>query len=425
MDTQGWRRSLLVGFANYIDGGSIIAGSATLPLWAEQFHLEPRFLGLIAAFSANGIAAGVGALFGGFLCDRVGRKTIYQYDMLFYAFGMAWLVFAVTPAMVIAGSVLVGLAVGADIPASWSLIAEGAPERRRGAHSAVAQVLWVLGPLVVLLMFFVLAPYGITGARVAFAHLMMLALVLAVLRSRIKESQIWLAARGLQAAHGSKRKFWTTRNVRAMTFLIGLYGIWNLYAGTLGFFLPFLLRTFAGQTQAAAVGFQALGATLSMLFLILVFMRYVDRVNQRILLGISIVLQLVGITLFAVLPPTRAVVFAFILISSVSSLGSIQAFYQLWSTELFPTLIRGTAQGITFAVVRVAVGVWSLFVPLIAAASFTSLVWILDGFLIASGLIGLIWAPRNEGKSLQQIEIEIQETSEGASRRLSCGEATR
>ena len=49
----------------------------------------------------------MGALLGGYLCDRYGRKRIYQFDMLFYAFGMAWLVFASAPWMIVLGFVLV------------------------------------------------------------------------------------------------------------------------------------------------------------------------------------------------------------------------------------------------------------------------------------------------------------------------------
>ncbi|MDA8205261.1 MAG: MFS transporter, partial [Thermaerobacter sp.] len=128
---EHWKNSILAGLANYIDGGSIVAGSAALALWAAAYHLTPTFVGIIGAFSANAISAGIGALVGGWLCDQVGRKKIYQYDMLFYAFGMLWLVFAIRPWMIVVGSILVGLAVGADLPASWSLIAELAPQRER------------------------------------------------------------------------------------------------------------------------------------------------------------------------------------------------------------------------------------------------------------------------------------------------------
>ncbi|MGH8295596.1 MAG: MFS transporter, partial [Steroidobacteraceae bacterium] len=238
-----WKNTILAGLANYIDGGSIVAGSAALALWVSAYHLTPAFVGLIGAFSANAISAGVGALVGGWLCDRVGRKKIYQYDMLFYAFGMLWLVFAVSPWMIVVGSVLVGLAVGADIPASWSLIAEQAPQGERGKHSGVAQVLWYLGPVVVLLLSLALAPLGALGARIVFAHLAIVAVVLTVLRSGMKESVLWADARakisqGREAvwSRGRLRPLFSSQGLKSMLFLIGMYGIWNLWAGTNGFF---------------------------------------------------------------------------------------------------------------------------------------------------------------------------------------------
>ena len=76
-----WRNTILAGLANYIDAGSIVAGSVALALWKEIYGLSDNFIGLIGAFSANAISAGVGALIGGILCDKFGRKKIYQYDM--------------------------------------------------------------------------------------------------------------------------------------------------------------------------------------------------------------------------------------------------------------------------------------------------------------------------------------------------------
>jgi MFS transporter, SP family, inositol transporter len=76
--------------------------------------------------------------------------------------------------------------------------------------------------------------------------------------------------------------------------------------------------------------------------------------------------------------------------------------------ELFPTLLRSTAQGLMFAVVRIALGFWSLYVPTLTKSGFSTLAWILTGFVAVSGLIGFVFAPRNEGKTLDQIQRERQ-----------------
>jgi inositol transporter-like SP family MFS transporter len=404
-----WKNTILAGLANYIDAGSIVSGSAALALWAAQYSLSPTFIGVLGAFSANAISAGIGALIGGRLCDLFGRKKIYQYDMLFYAFGMLWLVFAVQPWMIVVGFVLVGLAVGADIPASWSLIAEMAPSKERGKHSGVAQVLWYLGPVVVLLMFLVLEPLGILGARIVFAHLAIVAIVLTMLRSGMKESALWEEAKAKEKAGEAVKKasfasLFTGQNIKAMLFLIGMYGIWNLWAGTNGFFFPYILRTVGSESQATSVAMQAMGFLIAMVSIGLVFMRFSDKVNQRLLFGVSALIQIAGMALLAIFPLTTPVAMAYLVLVWFGSGFGAQSFFQLWSAELFPTLLRSTAQGFTFAIVRIGLGVWSFFVPVLTATGFTTLAWILTGFLVVSGLIGVIGAPRHEGKSLQEIE---------------------
>ena len=86
--------------------------------------------------------------------------------------------------------------------------------------------------------------------------------------------------------------------------------------------------------------------------------------------------------------------------------SSAQSFFQLWSAEQFPTMLRSTAQGVTFAIVRIGLGCWSFFVPILTSTGFHTLALMLTGFLVASAAVGLIWAPRNEGKSLEQLEEE-------------------
>ncbi len=185
-----------------------------------------------------------------------------------------------------------------------------------------------------------------------------------------------------------------------------MYGIWNLWAGTNGFFFPYILRTVGSQTQTASVAMQAAGFFVAMLSIGLIFMRYSDRVNQRLLFAISSVIQITGMALLALFPLTTPVALTYLVLVWFGSGFGAQSFFQLWSAELFPTLLRSTAQGITFAVVRISLGLWSFFVPLLTATGFTRLAWILTGFLLVSGLIGTLWAPRNEGKSLEQIQAE-------------------
>jgi inositol transporter-like SP family MFS transporter len=422
---EDWKNTVLAGLANYIDGGSIVAGAAGLSLWAGAFGLSSSLVGVIAAFSSNAISAGVGALVGGRLCDKFGRKRIYQWDMLLYAFGVAWIVFAAQPWMLILGYVLAGLAVGADVPASWTLIAESAPDKHRGRHSGMAQILWYLGPVVVLVMTLALSSLGLLGIRIVFAHLLVLALALWAMRRGMAESSTWQAAQepvvaessGAEARErtssvldaGHVRQLFSRQNLGAMLFLAGMYGIWNLFAGTNGFFLPYILRTVGSQSQAMSVALQCAIFVVSILAIALVFMPFVDRANQKWMFGVAAAVQVVGVALFAVFPLTLVVTLGYVLLVGIGQGLGQQSFFQLWSGELFPTLLRSTAQGLIFAVVRIALGIWSFFVPVLTANHGLHVVaWILTGFVLISGAIGWIWAPANGGKSLEEIERERQ-----------------
>jgi len=155
-----------------------------------------------------------------------------------------------------------------------------------------------------------------------------------------------------------------------------------------------------------SVALQAGGFVLSMLSIYFIFMKLADRMNQRLLFGLSAVMQIAGMSLLALFPLTLPVAMLHVFLMQVGGGFGAQSFFQLWSSEQFPTMVRATAQGLTFAIVRIGLGFWSFFVPVLTATGFTTLAWILVGFLVVSGLIGLAWAPRNEGKSLEQIETE-------------------
>jgi inositol transporter-like SP family MFS transporter len=183
-----------------------------------------------------------------------------------------------------------------------------------------------------------------------------------------------------------------------------MYGIWNLWAGTNGFFLPYILRTVGNQSQAASVALLTFSFVTGMLSIGLIFMQVSDKVNQRLLFLASAVIQVIGMSLFAIFPLTLPVALIHIFLMALGGGFGAQSFFQLWSSEMFPTLLRSTAQGVMFAIVRISLGFWSFFVPILTASGFHTLAWILTGFLVVSGVIGVLGAPRNEGKSLEELE---------------------
>jgi inositol transporter-like SP family MFS transporter len=107
------------------------------------------------------------------------------------------------------------------------------------------------------------------------------------------------------------------------------------------------------------------------------------------------------VLLFALLPLSTLVALAYVVLQGMGGGFGPQAFFQLWSAESFPTHLRSTALGLMFGVVRIALGIWSFYVPeLTTRAGFHTLAWLLFSFLVLSGVLGIVYAPTRARRSL-------------------------
>ncbi|MET4783415.1 MFS transporter [Glaciihabitans sp. UYNi722] len=406
-----WKRVILACMADYLDAGAIVAASTGLVLWTSAFGFNPTALGLLAALGVNAGSYAVGALVGGLLGDRVGRKRVYQYDLLIYVAGALLVVFAGQGWMIFAGLIILGLAVGADVPTSWALIGEIAPSKKRGSLMGMTSVFWSAGPVVVLLLAFGLSGLGVLGVRIVFAHLAVVALITWVLRRRLKESEMWVAARAKAALSGNSVR-WLFRNYGGRLFFVFIvHSLGAVALGTFGFFLPFILRTVGGQNQAASVGFNAVYYALTGIGVAVLFMPLVDRINRRVLYGVAGLFTALALLMMIFLPLSNPwVVLTFVVVFALSASCGQEQFYRVWCQELFPTAVRATAQGVIICGQKIALAVWSVFVPLIVATSFQGFTWVLFGAVSLSVLIGVMWMPKRPD-NLEDLDTAQQMTS--------------
>jgi len=406
---QQWKWSALAGMASYLDAGSIVALGAGLAILQKEFGLTDGAVGLLAAIGPNALGCALGALIGGWLGDKLGRKTIYQYDLMVYAFGILLVALCQNREMLFIGTFIVGVAVGADIPTSLALVGEFAPDKARGKLLGFTQVAWCLGPVVVLWMAFFLAPWGMTGIRIVFLHLFVVAVVTWALRRGLAESARWQqAAKSGQRVGQNLAVLFKGSNLKALIWTATIYLFWNLAAGTAGIFNPYIISTLKAGDQAMSVGLSSGNFLITMIVTVTIFMRYSDRSyeTRKLIWGVGAVMQVISYGLFLFFPFTVTTVVCNIILFSVSAALSGEAFYKVFSQELFPTALRGTAQGFTFGVARVVLGIWSFFVPVLAHAGIKQIAALLTLFLAISGIVGYFFMPDTSGKSLEQIEAE-------------------
>jgi len=410
---HGYRATIAVAMSNYIEAGSIIALATSLSLWQEHFGLSNLAVGLAAALSANAFGAAVGALVGGPLGDRYGRKFIYTYDLVLYMVGTLFVIVAAAPWMLFTGIVLTGVAVGAGVPVAWTYIAEEAPSEARARHVGTAQLAWSLGPFIGFALATALVPLGLLGARIVFAHLFVIALVTWWVRRGLAESDVWKESNARQQALGRRRRGFREllslrQNVRALLFLLGVYALWNTVAGQAGIFMPRVYET-AGVTSAVGQNLlQVLVWGLTTAATFWGFMRYGDRVSRRVLYGLGGGLGVAAWMILAFVPHvTLPLLVAFAVLWGVSAGIGAQAFYALWTAELFATAYRASAQGVLFFAARIAVGLLSYLFPTLLADRGVPFVGTIMIVLLGLALVvGVLGCPDTAGRSLKEIEVE-------------------
>nr|WP_176466591.1 MFS transporter [Terribacillus saccharophilus] len=405
------KATITVAMSNYLEAGSIVAGAGGLTLWMEYLNLNDAKLGLLGALSANGFGSAIGAFLGGILVDKFGRKFIYKYDLLVYMLGILLIMFSFNFPMLLVGYVVTGIAVGAAIPAAWTYIAEEAPKGERAARVGWGQFAWSIGPAITLFLSVLLAPLGLLGSRIIFAQLFVVALITWIMQQQINESTIWTEEKEKSRREVGKQDvswkqlFTVKANLKAIVLLIGIYVFWNLVAGVMGYFMPYIYETVGGLSASQANLLQGFLWTLTVAATYFVFIKLGDRVNRKLLYGVGagmgiaawLVLTFGGMGMFEL--------FTFVVLWGIAAGFGAQAFYGLWAGELFHTRYRAKAQGFIFALARIAVGLISLVVPLmITSLGFQAAGMIMIGFLVMAAVVGLIMAPETRGKSLEEIQ---------------------
>ncbi|MBM7655507.1 MFS transporter [Neobacillus cucumis] len=414
--TTGWKATISVAMANYIEAGSIIAAASSLTMWQAYLHLDNMAVGLLSALSANAFGAAVGALFGGYLCDKYGRKFIYTYDLLAYMLGVLLIAVSVNFPMLLVGTIITGIAVGAGVPASWTYIAEEAPADKRAAHVGTAQLAWSTGPAITFLLAVLLAPLGLLGSRIIFIHLLIIAFITWYIRQGLSESAIWKEGKAREAKEGNKNKnnkgvlkelLRLKPNREALFLLIGIYLFWNLTAGAMGYFMPYIYQNVGGLTGTQANLLQVLLWSLTVATTYFVFMKFGDKYSRRTLFGIGAVMGIAAWLILTFTGMNWFSLFAFVLLWGSAAGFGAQAFYGLWASELFPTKYRAGAQGIMYFLVRLGIAIWSFILPTVMdKLGFKTAGIVMLVFLAIHCVIGILLAPNTNGKTLKQIEEE-------------------
>ncbi|NUY04450.1 MFS transporter [Paraburkholderia youngii] len=403
---------------------------------AKQFALAPVQVGFVS--SAITFGAILGALFGGYLTDRIGRYRVFMADMLFFV--VAAIAAGLAPnAWVLGGArFLMGFGVGLDLPVAMAFLAEFSRVAGRGNKAASVAAwcpAWYAATstcYLLILGLYAMLPQEHLGWlwRLTLAFGAVPAIAIILVRSRyISESPIWAAnhgdlegaARILKRSYGidavvehtgksvarprsaSWRNYGVLFNAtyRRRTILAAVIGSASSFGyNAIVFGLPVIITSFFAQGPLTTI---IASLSLNLLFAFvggLIGVRAAPTVGAWKLTVLGHSLQfasLIGLALIGRPSGGALVVVAILLLGGyLFGQGFGPGSHSMTYASLsYPTSLRGIGVGFNQTLVRTASTISLFLFPVLAAALGTKVFWVIAVAPLTSLLVLLAirWEP--------------------------------
>jgi MFS transporter, putative metabolite:H+ symporter len=342
--------------------------------FAAQWNLNGTWQGLINS------SALAGSLFGslvlGRLADRIGRRTIFQYAILWYAVFTALTAVAWGPWSVMTLRFLAGIGLGGMLVVDPSMLAEYLPPQRRGRMLVFLDLWWPVGLLLATGLSWVFIGHSIGGEnswRWLFLAASFPAFMAFVVRRTLPESPFYLARTGrvdeaaevlreitghpVSAAEleapkqerSSIRELFTRSLARTDALMIGVWVALNISYYGLFLWLPFVLN---GDKFSIDIYLLLALSALSQFPGYAAAIWLVERIGRKPTLAAFLLLGGVSGYAFAAADSASVYVISLFFVGFFN-LGAWGAVYP-YTSELFPTRVRASAFGMLEGVGKAA-----------------------------------------------------------------------
>lgn len=436
--TSPRRRIAITALGGYfVDGYDLLILSGALLGIVPEFHLGSAELGALTAAAFLGMS--FGSLLAGPLTDRYGRRVVFFATMILFVVGSLAFLSAQAGWQLIALRFVIGLAIGADMPAAGALIAEFIPSKARGIYTSLAGVAWMMGSVVAVGVTLVIysAAGGTQHWRWALATGSITAIVLLFLRRATPDSPHWLRSKGREADARAAWRYATgetgdaplppvselaSANVGSaalrrlfrrplVLLLLGMCIYWgfnNLYGSAILLYQPTLIKRIATPSPYTSLLFTVGTLLLAVVIGFMVCFYVVEHVGRRFIAiaGTSIVV-VAGVVMWAGFHSSSVVLIAFAAAIGFINGGTSMAFYA-WAPEIFPTEVRGRGIGIVNTVGKLGSVVGTFLLPF-AFEAFGG-----GAFLLIAGLAALnvaavaVLSIETKGQTLEAVQATAE-----------------
>lgn len=363
----------------FIDGYDLYISSAAEPFINALYHPTPFMIGLIQA--AAPIGAALGALLIGRVADKIGRKSLLIFNLIFFVIIALLSACAWNTSSLCIFRFLIGFGVGADYPICAAYLAELIPKNKSRQFIAAAMFINCLaspaGVAVAWLMFKFHPTLDVW--RWMFASGAIPAVIALFLRAKLPESFVWQAQKKLYQTQpffqNYQKLFSLTLKKTTICMCLSWFFLDISYYG-IGLFAPAVLRA-VNLSEHADLLSSANEMLMSTLFInafvvlgafCAIFV--IAKMNPFKLQKIGFLLSFLGLLIlsFSGTSPnefTITMIFSgFILFNFFVNFGPGLTTYLL-PAELYATEIKATGHGFAASCGKMGAAIGTIFLPIL------------------------------------------------------------
>ena len=402
-----WFLSIVAAMGGFLFGYDTAVINGAEQQIQQNWGLSGIVHGWVMSAALWGTVAG--ALGGGKVADRFGRKNTLLGVGVLYLVSAVWSALAGGPYSLMVARFVGGLGVGCSSIAAPVYIAEISPAEKRGRMTALFQFNVIFGMCISQFVNWTLGDFGVHAWRWMLGAEAVPALIFVALCPFLTESPRWLEERN--AAFGttvsSASRFFARTNLKPILLAFAV-AFFNQLSG-INAVLYFARRIFemAGCTSSGALAVTAgMGVVNALSTLAGVFL--IDRIGRRALLiigGVGYVVSLFACSAAVMLDCgglAATMVFLFV-VSHMLGQGTV-----IWVliAEVFPQQYRAQGQALGSFTHWFFAAVVSLLFPMAVDAVPP---WAIFGFFGVMMVLHLLWAiflvPETKGRRLEDIKL--------------------
>ena len=394
---EGRRAIVAAGLGWLLDAFDVTLFALALPAIRLELGLSPAAGGLLGSVAL--VAAAAGGVGFGWIADRFGRTRALMWSVVLYSVFTAACGLAGSFTQFVVFRILLGLGMGGEWASGASLVSETWDAENRGKALALMQSGWAVGYALAAAVNYVVQPAF--GWRAVFFVGILPAFLTIWVRRRVKEPEIW--QRAVRAGTRPRIAHLFTRDLAPVTVALTamnactLFGWWSF-----NLWLPSYLQEPAARGGLGLRIFSS--STLIVVMQAGMWLGYVtfgyvsDRIGRkRTYVAYLIAAALLLFAYVSVRAPMALLVLgplvAFFATGYYSGFGAVTA-------EIFPTVIRGTAQGFTYNIGRIVSAAAPFTVGTLAQTHGFSTALSISSLAFLAAAVLWIWIPETRGRQL-------------------------